>query len=269
MKELITPVILGMDFLQGHNIQLDFSTTPISIKKFTDPILQIRQRQQKKQCMVFTIGVPTTDTTIDEAAIPNFSNPVQYDLPSCHSSYNSLVQEYKALFRSVPGKTATIQHFIAVTGVPAKVPPCRVPVQYRQEIEHQIQEMLDWGIIEVSNSPWMAPAVYVQKKSGKLRMCVEYRELNKKTTKDTYPLPLPDEVQDRLCNSSVFTTLDLQCGYWQVPIHEEEDCFLPRTRIGIISIPHHAIRINKSSKLISEVDGQSVKRVTICHHIPR
>jgi hypothetical protein len=47
-------------------------------------------------------------------------------------------------------------------------------------------------------------------------MCFDYRELNKKTTKDAYPLPLPDEVQDRLAGSTIFTTLDLQSGYWQL-----------------------------------------------------
>ena len=65
--------------------------------------------------------------------------------------------------------------------------------------------MLEQGIIEESSSPWMAPAVFVRK-SGDLRLCVDYRELNK-TTKDAYPLPLPDEVQDRLSGSTVFSTL--------------------------------------------------------------
>ena len=74
--------------------------------------------------------------------------------------------------------------------------------------------MLDEGIIEESSSPWMAPAVFIRKKNGDIRLCVDYRELNKRTVKVAYPLPLPDEVQDQLAGSTVFSTLDLQSRYW-------------------------------------------------------
>ena len=86
-------------------------------------------------------------------------------------------------------------------------------------IEQQIHQVLEQGIIEESSSPWMAPAVFVPKKSGEICLSVDYRELNKRTVEDAYPLPLVDEVQDRLAGWSVFTTLDLQYGYWQVPVH--------------------------------------------------
>ena len=67
-------------------------------------------------------------------------------------------------------------------------------MHFREEVEVKIQQLLEKGIIAESNSPWLAPAVYVRKKTGDIRLCVDYRELNKKTTKDAYPLPLIDEV---------------------------------------------------------------------------
>jgi len=90
--------------------------------------------------------------------------------------------------------------------------------------------MLERGTIEESNNPWMSPTVFVRKKTGDLRLCVDYRELNKKTTCDAYPLPLPDEVQDCLAKSAVFSTLDLQSGYWQLPVSikdREKTAFCP------------------------------------------
>ena len=87
----------------------------------------------------------------------------------------------------------------------------------------------------------MAPAVFVRKKSGDIHLCVDYQELNKKTQKDTYPLPLLDEVQDKLATSEIFSTLDLQCGYWQMPVNPQ-DChktaFCPGPSMGLFHFMH-------------------------------
>ena len=74
------------------------------------------------------------------------------------------------------------------------------------------------GIIEECSNPWLGPAVFVRKKMGDIRICIDYHELNKRTIEDAYPLPRPDEVQDCLAGSAVFSTLDLQSGYWQLQV---------------------------------------------------
>ena len=79
--------------------------------------------------------------------------------------------------------TNATEYFIPTTGNPIKIPPRRIPVNYRAEVEQQLTTMLQQGIIKVSSSPWMAPAVFVRKKNGEVRMCVDYRELNKKLSK--------------------------------------------------------------------------------------
>ena len=98
--------------------------------------------------------------------------------------------------------------------------------------------MLDQGIIEESNSPWMAPTVFVRKKTGD-------------------PLPLPDEVQDRL---AVFSTLDLQSGYWQFPVSikdREKTAFCPGPGMGLLSVLPNAIRVSRGTSIFSEADGQN------------
>ena len=114
--------------------------------------------------------------------------------------------------------------------------------------------MLYQGIIVHSKSPWMAPAVFVPKKSGQLRICVDYRELNKRTTKDSFPLPLPDEVQDRLAGSIIFSTLDLHSGYWQLPVNpadREKTAFCPGPGMGLYEFCRMPLGLSVGMKRIS------------------
>ena len=96
--------------------------------------------------------------------------------------------------------------------------------------------MLAQGIIEESTSPWMATAVFEKKKSSELRLCVDYREFRKRTSEDAYPLPLVDEVQDRLARSTVFISLDMRNGYWQIQVHKSDQnkpAFCPGPGLGL------------------------------------
>lgn len=180
------------------------------------------------------------DPDFDLCSIPQFlpKGTTICALPSnCSPTYMSIVKEYKSLFSSIPGQTEAIEHHIPTgEAQPIRVPPRRVPMHYKDEIQKQIAEMLQQGIIQESSSPWLAPCVFVPKKNGELRICVDYRELNKRTEKNGYPLPLPDEVQDRLQNSKVFSKLDCRKGFWQVPIAPEDCCktaFSPGPGLGL------------------------------------
>ena len=78
--------------------------------------------------------------------------------------------------------------------------------------------MLEHGFIRPSDSPYGSPILFVPKKDGSLRFCIDYRWVNKNTVKNRYPLPLPEELFDRLGNAKVFTKIDLRSGYWQMPV---------------------------------------------------
>ena len=82
--------------------------------------------------------------------------------------------------------------------------------------------MLKQNIISPSDSPWSAPVVVAKKKDGKFRFCVDYRQLNKVTIKDQFPLPRIDDLLDTFGKAKYFTTLDLTCGYWHVEVKPED-----------------------------------------------
>ncbi|KAJ9519127.1 hypothetical protein QJQ45_007681 [Haematococcus lacustris] len=94
------------------------------------------------------------------------------------------------------------------------------------EVKKQVAELLAKGLIEPSSSPYGAPILFVQKKDGSLRMCIDYRALNKLTVRDRYPLLRIDDLFDKLAGKRVFSSLDLQSGYHQIRITEED---VPKT----------------------------------------
>ncbi|KAJ9521377.1 hypothetical protein QJQ45_001243 [Haematococcus lacustris] len=94
------------------------------------------------------------------------------------------------------------------------------------ELRRQITDLLAKGLIEPSSSPFAAPVLFVQKKSGELRMCIDYRQLNKITIRDQYPLPRIDDLFDQFAGKTVFSSLDLQAGYHQIRIPAED---VPKT----------------------------------------
>ena len=97
---------------------------------------------------------------------------------------------------------------------PRKVSGHRMLFSVCQEVAKQLHNMQEGGVIEPSNSTWSSPVVMVQKKEGTLRFCIDYRELNKVTRKDTYSLPRVDDLLDQIGHSRYFTTLHLASGYW-------------------------------------------------------
>ncbi|KAL7725772.1 hypothetical protein ACLKA6_017602 [Drosophila palustris] len=90
----------------------------------------------------------------------------------------------------------------------------------QEEINKQVDELLAKGCIEPSNSPHSAPIVMVKKKTGKWRLCVDFRQLNNRSVKDAYPLPRVQHILDQLREAHYITSLDLKDGYWKIPMEK-------------------------------------------------
>ncbi|KAJ1691029.1 hypothetical protein LUZ63_015184 [Rhynchospora breviuscula] len=116
---------------------------------------------------------------------------------------------------------------------PISKTPYRMAPAEMKELKVQLDELMEKGFIRPSTSPWGAPVLFVRKKDGTLRLCIDYRELNKVTIKNRYPLPRIDDLFDQLQGSSVYSKIDLRTGYHQLrirPSDVEKTAF--RTRYG-------------------------------------
>ena len=127
------------------------------------------------------------------------------------------------MFKSKPGKTNAIKHFIHTTdSSPVKQRPYRLPHAYWKEVKQELKAMFAEGVIEPSQSDWASPIVLVRKKDGFIRLCVDYMKLNAQSKVDAYPMPRIEDILDRVVKANFITTLDLARGYWQVPVADEE-----------------------------------------------
>ncbi|GKA13629.1 putative reverse transcriptase domain-containing protein, partial [Tanacetum coccineum] len=137
------------------------------------------------------------------------------------------VRDFPEVFpEDLPGLPPTRQVEFQIDLVPGAAPVARAPYRLApsemEELSTQLQELSDKGFIRPSSSPWGAPVLFVKKKDGSFRMCIDYRELNKLTVKNRYPLPRIDDLFDQLQGSSVYSKIDLRSGYHQLRVRDED-----------------------------------------------
>ncbi|XP_024962510.1 uncharacterized protein LOC112502744 [Cynara cardunculus var. scolymus] len=143
----------------------------------------------------------------------------------------SVVRHYPEVFPDeLPGLPPPRQVEFQIDLIPGAAPVAKAPYRLAsaemQELSNQIQDLLEKGFIQPSSSPWGAPVLFVKKKDGSLRMCIDYRELNKLTIKNHYPLPRIDDLFDQLQGASFFFKIDLRSGYHQLRVHVKD---VPKT----------------------------------------
>ncbi|GJU28496.1 reverse transcriptase domain-containing protein [Tanacetum coccineum] len=142
-----------------------------------------------------------------------------------------IVQDFPEVFpEDLPGIPPTRQVEFQIDLIPGAASVARAPYRLApsemKELSDQLKELSDKGFIRPSSSPWGAPVLFVKKKDGSFRMCIDYRELNKLTVKNRYPLPRIDDLFDQLQGSSIYSKIDLRSGYHQLRVREED---IPKT----------------------------------------
>ncbi|GJV16177.1 putative reverse transcriptase domain-containing protein [Tanacetum coccineum] len=135
---------------------------------------------------------------------------------------------------------------------PVAKSPYRLAPSKMQELSEQLQELQDKGFIRPSHSLWGAPVLFVKKKDGSFRLCIDYRELNKLTIKNRYPLPRIDDLFDQLQGARYFSKIDLRSGYHQLRTKEDHENHL-RLMLDLLRKEKLYAKFSKCEFLLQEV----------------
>ena len=136
---------------------------------------------------------------------------------------NKVLKKNKEIFTEIPGEVNKGKHKIhLVSEEPIRSSAYKVPYSIKEKLKLEIKEMLDLGIIRRSESPYASPIVTVKKKDGNIRVCADYRKLNRITVFDPEPMTSAEDLFARMGNCRYFSKVDLSKGYWQIPMEEED-----------------------------------------------
>uniref|UniRef100_A0A8C1WPE3 ribonuclease H n=1 Tax=Cyprinus carpio TaxID=7962 RepID=A0A8C1WPE3_CYPCA len=201
---------------------------PYIITEKVGPVTYIvRQPGRRKESQLYHINLlKRWEGTRTQVVALAASSPVVVDvsphlLAAQKTELQHLVSQFSDVFSPRPGRTCILQHDVRTPpGTTVRQRPYRIPEARRHAVEREVREMLKLRIIEPSRSPWSSPIVMVPKPDGTLRFCNNFRRLNEVSEFDGYPMPLVDELLERLGRAWFISTLDLTKGYWQVPLTE-------------------------------------------------
>ena len=240
-------VIIGMDWLSSNHALLDCSNRTISL-----PIYYPNSTSSIENSFLNTdpteslpVYSPNPTSSIENSCL-HTAQTESYFRDNCEGflvffslqaeveediEKISIVREYPEVFpkefSGLPPKRE-VEFFIDLVhgSSPISKAPYRMAPMELAELKKQIEELLEKGFIRPSVSPWGAPVLFVRKKDGSLRLCIDYRQLNKITIKNKYPLPRIDDLLDQLAGASIFSKIDLRTGYHQLRVREED---VPKT----------------------------------------
>ena len=193
-------VVLGMDWLIANHARILCDKNTVEIQTPTGEVILITGDKPRKPLKFISVMKLASYSRKQEmvymiSVIINTKDKELQDIP--------VVSEYPDVFpEELPGLPPDREvefriHLIPGTAPIAKAPYRLAPTEML-ELKKQLDELLSKGFIQPSSSPWGAPVLFVKKKDGSMRMCIDYRELNKVTIKNRYPLPRIDDLFDQL-----------------------------------------------------------------------
>ncbi|KAL0329277.1 UNVERIFIED_CONTAM: Transposon Ty3-G Gag-Pol polyprotein [Sesamum radiatum] len=263
-------VILGMDWLAQHRAVVDCYKKEVMIESSSKPkVVFVGDRQVVPVCVISAIEarrlmLEGCDAYLAHVIDAEKGSPTLEEIP--------VVRDFPEVFPDdLPGLPQHREVDFTIETLPGVAPisiaPYRMAPVELQELKKQLEELLEKGFVRPSTSPWGAPVLFVKKKDRSMRLCVDYRQLNRVTVKIKYPLPRIDDLLDQLKGATTFSKIDLRSGYWQLRIAEKDILKTAfRTCYGQYEFGD-AIWVDKCTSSIHGVDESYIPRVVFLGHV--
>ncbi|KAL0539362.1 hypothetical protein IC582_023573 [Cucumis melo] len=222
-------VILSMDWLAANHASIDCSRKEVA---FNPPSMaSFKFKEEGSRSLSKVISAMRASKLLSQGTWSILASVVDTREVDVSLSSELVVRDYPDVFpEELPGLPPHREIEFAIKLEPGTVPISRAPYRMAptelKELKVQLQELLHKGFIRPSVSPWGAPVLFVKKKDGSMRLCIDYRELNKVTVKNRYPLPRIDDLFDQLQGDTVFSKINLRSGYHQLRIKDGD---VPKT----------------------------------------
>ncbi|KAL0553609.1 hypothetical protein IC582_007509 [Cucumis melo] len=222
-------VILGMDRLAANHASIDCSCKEVA---FNTPLnASFKFKAEGSRSLPKVISAMRASKLLNQGTWSILASVVDTREVDVSLSSEPVVRDYldvflEELLRLPPHREIKFSTVLEPGTVPISIAPYRMAPAELKELKVQLQELLDKGFIRPSVSPWGALVLFVKKKDGSMCLCIDYRELNRVTVKNKYPLPRIDDLFDQLQRATMFSKIDLRTGYSQLRIKDSD---IPKT----------------------------------------
>ena len=218
-------MILGMDWLSRHRAIVDCRMKRVTLKTLKDEEVIFIDERSNHLSNVISTGITRKMMRKGYEAYLAYvihtvkARPSVSNIPTVSDFPDVFLEELPGL---PPQREIEFAIDVVPGATPASITPYRMAPLELKEFELKLQELLEKGFIRPSVSPWGAPVLFVKKKDGTLRLCIDYRQLNKLTVKNKYPLPKIDDLFDQLKGKRICSKIDLRSGYHQLRIKDAD-----------------------------------------------
>ena len=218
-------IILGMDWLSKHRATLDCYKKEVRLVRPEEP--GVIFRGIRREIAPSLINAMTASKMLRKGCQGYLAFVVDRRQEGTRLEDIPIIKEFPDVFPDdisglPPDREVEFTIDLIPETEPISIPPYRMAHAELRELKAQLEDLLSKGFIRPSISPWGAPVLFVKKKDRSLRLCIDYRQLNRVTIRNQYPLPRIDELFDQLQGSRVYSKIDLRSGYHQLRVQESD-----------------------------------------------